>query len=113
MVVTGKQLQPHIKEAMMWDVERGIPDRMQDEYWQTCTCIGDWHYNQAVYNENRYKSAATVIKMLVDVVSKNGNLLLSVPVKGDGTIDEKERAVLDGIKAWMDVNSESIYGTRT
>ena len=113
VVVTGKQLQPHIKEAMMWDVERGIPDRMQDEYWQTCTCIGDWHYNQAVYNENRYKSAATVIKMLVDVVSKNGNLLLSVPVKGDGTIDEKERAVLDGIKAWMDINSESIYGTRT
>ena len=113
VVVTGKQLQPHIKKAMMWDVERGIPDRMQDEYWQTCTCIGDWHYNQAVYNENRYKSAPTVVKMLVDVVSKNGNLLLSVPVKGDGTIDDKERAVLADIKAWMDINGESIYGTRT
>lgn len=113
VVVTGKQLQPHIKQAMMWDVERGIPDRMQDEYWQTCTCIGDWHYNQDHYDRNRYKSAATVIKMLVDVVSKNGNLLLSVPVKGDGTIDDKERAVLAGIKAWMDINGESIYGTRT
>ncbi len=113
VVVTGKQLQPHIKDAMMWDVERGIPDRMQSDYWQTCTCIGDWHYNQATYNNNGYKSAATVIRMLVDVISKNGNLLLSIPVKGDGTIDEKERAVLDGIKAWMDINSESIYGTRT
>lgn len=113
VVVTGKQLQPHIKKAMLWDVERGIPDRMQDEYWQTCTCIGDWHYNKDVYDQNRYKSAATVIRMLVDVVSKNGNLLLSIPVKGDGTIDERERAVLDGIKAWMDINNESIYGTRT
>ena len=47
------------------------------------------------------------------MVSKNGNLLLSVPVKGDGTIDDKERAVLAGIKAWMDINGESIYGTRT
>lgn len=113
VVVTGKQLQPHIKNAMLWDVERGIPDRMQEQYWQTCTCIGDWHYNKDVYNDNRYKSAVTVIKMLVDVVSKNGNLLLSIPVKGDGTIDDRERAVLDGIKAWMDINGESIYGTRT
>lgn len=112
VVVTGKQLVPHIKDAMMWDVERGIPDRMQNEYWQTCTCIGEWHYNQSTYNNNSYKSGATVIRMLVDVISKNGNLLLSVPIKGDGTIDEKERAVLQDIKAWMDINNESIYGTR-
>lgn len=112
VVATGKQLRPNHKGAMMWDVERGVPDRMQDEYWQTCTCIGDWHYNKDVYNDNRYKSAATVIKMLVDVISKNGNLLLSVPVKGDGTIDDKERAILAGIKEWMDINNESIYGTR-
>lgn len=113
VVVTGKQLVPHIKDAMMWDVERGIPDRMQSEYWQTCTCIGEWHYNQSTYKNNTYKSAPTVVRMLIDAVSKNGNLLLSVPVKGDGTIDDKERAILAGIKAWMDINSESIYGTRT
>ena len=45
-------------------------------------------------------------------MSKNGNLLLSVPIKGNGSIDEKERAILQEIKAWMDINSESIYGTR-
>jgi alpha-L-fucosidase len=50
--------------------------------------------------------------MLVDIVSKNGNLLLSVPVRGDGSIDEKELAILHDIKAWMDVNGISIYGTR-
>ena len=97
---------------MMWDVERGIPDRPQENYWQTCTCIGDWHYSQDRYNAGNYKSGATVVRMLIDVVSKNGNLLLSIPVKGNGTIDEKERKVLADIKAWMDVNSESIYGTR-
>ena len=112
VVVTGKQLNSAQKKHMMWDVERGIPDRIQDEYWQTCTCIGSWHYDVHVYQNNSYKSAQQVVDMLVDIVSKNGNLLLSVPVKGDGTIDDKEEAILAGIKAWMDVNSESIYGTR-
>ena len=112
VIVTGKQLTKAQKQHMMWDVERGIPDKIQDEYWQTCTCIGDWHYNQATYNNGNYKSAQQVVNMLVDIVSKNGNLLLSVPVKSDGTIDEKEEAVLNDIKAWMDINSSSIYGTR-
>ena len=113
VVATGKQLDVDQKKYMMWDVERGIPDRMQDLYWQTCTCIGDWHYSQSVYNNNSYKSGATVVRMLVDVVSKNGNLLLSIPVRSDGTIDDKEKKILADIKAWMDINSESIYGTRT
>ena len=112
VVVTGKQLTDQQKDYMLWDVERGIPDRPQENYWQTCTCIGQWHYDQNVYNNNGYKSGATVIRMLIDVVSKNGNLLLSIPVKGNGTIDSKERQVLADIKAWMDINGESIYGTR-
>lgn len=111
VVVTGKQLLPVHKQAMLWDVERGIPDRMQPEYWQTCTCIGDWHYSQSTYNNNGYKSGATVVRMLMDVISKNGNLLLNIPIKGDGTIDDKERKILADIKAWMDVNSEAVYGT--
>lgn len=112
VLVTGKQLTTAQKDYMMWDVERGIPDRPQEAYWQTCTCIGQWHYDKNVYNNNGYKSGATVIRMLIDVVSKNGNLLLSIPVKGNGSIDDKERKVLADIKAWMDINSESIYGTR-
>ena len=51
--------------------------------------------------------------MLVDIVSKGGNLLLSVPIRADGTVDEKERAVCAGIGDWMKVNGEGIYGTRT
>lgn len=112
VVAMGKVLEEEHKELMMWDVERGVPDRAQEKYWQTCTCIGSWHYDIAVYNENRYKSAQQVISMLVDIVSKNGNLLLSVPIRGDGSIDEKEMAILADIKAWMDVNGNSIYDTR-
>ncbi len=109
VVTMGKILEESHKEALLWDVERGIPDRPQAKYWQTCTCIGDWHYN---INNTNYKSAEQVVSMLIDIVSKNGNLLLSVPIRGNGTIDQKERNVLAGIKAWMDINSESIYGTR-
>ena len=111
-VLFGKVLTPDQKKCMVWDVERGVPDQGQAEAWQTCTCIGDWHYSRSIYDHNRYKSAKTVIQMLVDIVSKNGNLLLNIPVRGDGTIDEKEVAILEDIAAWMDINKESIFDTR-
>lgn len=111
-VLFGKILTPEQKDCMVWDVERGAPDKIQEQAWQTCSCIGDWHYNNSVYESNRYKSTKDVIHLLIDVVSKNGNLLLNIPIKGDGSIDEKEEAVLDGIAAWMDINKESIFDTR-
>lgn len=111
-VLFGKVLTDDQKKCMVWDVERGAPDKIQDLPWQTCTCIGQWHYRKSVYDNNEYKSAGEVIRMLVDIVSKNGNLLLNIPVRGDGTIDEKEIAILEGIAAWMDINKESIFDTR-
>ena len=112
VVATGKVLNEEQKQLMLWDVERGIPDRAQPLPWQTCTCIGSWHYDRGIYNRGAYKSAGRVVRMLVDVVSKNGCLLLSVPIRADGTLDEKELAILADLKAWMDVNKESIIGTR-
>ena len=112
VVVTGKILEEKHKQAMLWDVERGIPDQCQPLPWQTCTCIGGWHYSKYEGDNNMYKSAETVIRMLVDIVSKNGNLLLSIPVRGNGTIDNNERRIIAGIKAWMDINGESIFATR-
>lgn len=111
-VILGKVLNEAQKECMVWDIERGIPDRIQEKPWQTCTCIGTWHYERSFYDNNRYKSAKTVIHMLIDIISKNGNLLLSVPMRGDGTIDDKEEAILKTISDWMDINKESIYDTR-
>lgn len=111
-VLFGKILTDEQKKCMVWDVERGAPDEPQALPWQTCTCIGSWHYSRPVYDNNGYKSAKTVIHTLVDIVSKNGNLLLSIPVRGDGTIDEKEVAILEGVADWMDINKESIFDTR-
>ena len=112
VVVMGKQLKDNHKKSLLWDVERGIPNDIQEKYWQTCTCIGSWHYDRGIYERGDYKDASYVIAMLADIVSKNGNLLLSVPIRGNGTIDDKEVKVLEGIRDWMNINSESIYGTR-
>ena len=111
-IVFGKILEDPQKDALVWDVERGAPNKIMERPWQCCNCIGDWHYNNDTYERNGYKSAATVVKLLVDIVSKNGNMLLSIPLRADGTFDEKEEAILKEFGAWMKVNKESIVGTR-
>ncbi len=111
-VVFGKILEEDMKDALVWDVERGAPNQIMPRPWQCCNCIGDWHYNTGTYRRNGYKSAATVAKLLVDIVSKNGNMLLSVPLRADGTPDEKELAIMKEFGAWMKINSESIVKTR-
>ena len=111
-IVFGKILEDSQKDALVWDVERGAPNKIMERPWQCCNCIGDWHYNNDTYERNGYKSAATVVKLLVDIVSKNGNMLLSIPLRADGTFDEKEEAILKEFGAWMKVNKESIVGTR-
>ena len=97
-----------IRKAVVWDLERGRTDKAMPDPWQTDTCIGDWHYKRDI----NYKSSEQVVRMLVDIVSKNGNLLLNIPVKGDGTIDDREVKVLEGLATWMRANSEAIFGTR-
>ena len=111
-VVTGKILDEQQRKAMVWDIEKGQSNNIEPLPWQTDTCIGNWHYDRGVYNDKRYKSAKTVIHTLVDVVSKNGNLMLNIPVRGDGSIDELERKIVEEIGVWMKLNSTSIYGTR-
>ena len=111
-VIFGKILDERQRQCMVWDIERGQANDILPYPWQTDTCIGNWHYDRAVYEQDRYKTAETVVRMLVDIVSKNGNLLLNIPVRGDGTLDDKELRVLDGIEAWMRVNRESILGSR-
>jgi alpha-L-fucosidase len=112
VVVNSKVLDENQRKAVVWDVERGAANAIIPEAWQTDTCIGDWHYNREVYYNNRYKPASYVLQMLADIVSKNGNLLLSVPVRADGTIDEIETGIVKDIGAWMKVNGEAIYATR-
>jgi alpha-L-fucosidase len=100
------------RKALVYDIERGKATGILPEPWQTETCLGDWHYDRAIFEKHQYKTAATVIPMLADIVSKNGNLMLSVPVRGDGTIDSDETKIVDDIGAWLKVNGEAIYATR-
>lgn len=111
-VLFGKQLNEQQRKCMVWDIERGQSNKIEPQTWQTDTCIGSWHYNRGTYARHQYKTAKTVIQMLADIVSKNGNLLLNIPVRGDGTIDSDEQAVVEGIGAWMDVNREAIFSTQ-
>jgi alpha-L-fucosidase len=111
-VLFGKMLSEDEQKCLIRDIERGAANKIEALPWETDTCIGNWHYDRSLYEKNRYKTAKTVIQMLCDIVSKNGDLLLNIPVRGDGSIDEKEKAVLEGIGAWMDVDRECIFGTR-
>jgi alpha-L-fucosidase len=111
-VITGKGLNDEQRRALVLDVERGVTQGGETRPWQTDTCIGSWHYERSVFEQHRYKTAGQVIQMLIDIVSKNGNLMLSIPVRGDGTIDEDELKVVEGIAAWMGLNGEGIFGTR-
>ena len=111
-VMNGKWLNETQREAMVYDIERGKAQGILPQPWQTDTCIGSWHYDQNIFKYHHYKSAASVIRMLADIVSKNGNLMLSVPLQRDGQPDADEIKIVSEIGAWLKVNGEAIYATR-
>ena len=92
-----------------FDVERGGLAGISPNYWQTDTAIGkySWGYTK----DNEYKSSRQVICDLVDIVSKNGNLLINIGPKPDGTFTEEETQVLFDMGEWLRINGEGIYGT--
>ncbi len=112
VVLNSKKVEAGQRAALVEDIERGAAEDVRALPWQTDTCIGGWHYDVRLFEQHKYKTALQVVQMLVDIVSKNGNLMLSVPIKGDGTIDSDEVKCLEGIAEWIAVNGEGIYGTR-
>lgn len=87
-------------------------DDIATEKWETCRGISNsFGYNRDD-DEDSYLSPDQAIRLLIDVVSKNGNLLLNVGPRADGSIHELQRRCLLGIGAWLDVNGEAIHGTR-
>jgi alpha-L-fucosidase len=111
-VMNGKWLKETQRRALVYDIERGKAHEILPQPWQTDTCIGSWHYDRGIFERKHYKSAASVVKMLADIVSKNGNLMLSVPLRRDGQPDELELEIVKEIGAWLKVNGEAIYATR-
>ena len=114
-IMTGKDLNganAAWRNALLYDLENGVVSGADPVPWQTDTCIGSWHYKRSRFEQHQYKNALQVVHMLVDIVSKNGNLMLSIPVRGEGTIDDDEVKVLEGLASWIAPNGEGIYGTR-
>jgi alpha-L-fucosidase len=98
------------EEAAVWDVERGQLKDIRPLFWQTDTSISknSWGYVQ----EQDYKTPASLVCDLVDIVSKNGALLLNIGPRPDGTVPEPEQAILLEIGKWLKVNGDAVYGTR-
>ena len=90
------------------DYERGVADKIYEDPWQTDTSIGDWFYRTG----QKYMTSGEVVRMLVDIVSKNGNLLLNVVQTPEGDLEPDVLKILNGVAAWMEPNKEGIYSTR-
>jgi hypothetical protein len=104
VIVTAKDIKPEHVGSVTLDIERGKANGILAQPWQTDTCIGDWYYQRALFDTHKYKTPTFVIHSLIDIVSRNGNLLLSIPLRGDGTLDEDEHAFLTALASWMQVH---------
>ena len=90
------------------DLERGVQEGINPYPWQTDTSIGDWFYQTG----QKYKTGTEVIQMLVDIVSKNGNLLINIVQTPEGDLEPDVLRIVNEIADWMPQNGAGIYGTR-
>jgi alpha-L-fucosidase len=97
-------------QTAVLDIERGKLDQTRPLFWQTDTSVSikSWGYIE----KDEFRSAASLVDDLVDIVSKNGCLLLNIGPRSDGTIPEQAQKILLEIGRWLSVNGEAIYGTR-
>ncbi len=97
--VINYKLDAFEKGTAVFDIERGYETQIQPEPWQTCTSVSknSWGY----INHHIYKEPTAIIHHLVDIVSKNGCMLLNVGPKPDGTIPDEEQRILREIGKWL------------
>lgn len=95
--------------VVVMDIEKGSLTQINPYYWQAETSVGSWFYNGTSGVE---LPTQVIVHNLLDVISKNGNMLLNVGLKPDGTLLENERQALVEIGEWLDIHGEGIYGTR-
>jgi alpha-L-fucosidase len=107
-VYNQKDCQESVYTVGVLDIELSQLPGILPHVWQTDTSVGDWFYNV----KDVYKTPNHVVDMLVDIVSMNGNLLLNIPQRPDGTLDDECTYLLQSVGAWMRINGEGIYGTQ-
>jgi alpha-L-fucosidase len=97
-------------KAAVFDVERGQLAGIRPQFWQTDTAVAknSWSHVAGL----QYKTAVSLVHDLIDIVSKNGCLLLNIGPRADGTIPDEDASTLRSIGKWLAVNGEAIYGTR-
>ena len=98
------------EKALVCDYEVSSAGSIQPYPWQTDTMLAGWSYH-TVYPPDK-NDGTRVIKMLAGNVARNGNLLINLPLRADGSLDAATLAICEGIGAWMKVNGEAIYGSR-
>jgi alpha-L-fucosidase len=98
------------KHSGVLDIERGQTSNILPTAWQTDTSVSNrsWGYIE----NDTFKTPAFIVQQLADVVSKNGNLLLNIGPRADGTIPDEVQKVLLDVGAWLKINGDAIYGTR-
>ena len=98
------------KHSGVLDVERGQLNDIRPQYWQTDTSISNksWGFIE----HDSFKSPQVIVHQLIDIVSKNGNLLVNIGPRSDGTIPQEVQDVLREVGSWLKINGEAIYGTR-
>jgi alpha-L-fucosidase len=107
-VYTQKDRRPEIYRGGVLDIEKSQLPGINPEPWQTDTCIGNWFYDV----RQEFKKPGHVIEMLIDIVSKNGCMLLNILQRPDGTIDEETRFLLDELAGWFATCGEAVHGSR-
>lgn len=107
-VYSQKNRRQEIYSVGVLDIERSQEPDIKPEPWQTDTCVGGWFYDVRTV----YKKPGHVIEILVDIISKNGNLLLNIPQKPDGTLDDECTHLVKEMAKWNKVCQEGVYGTR-
>lgn len=107
-VYLQKDRREEIFSVGVLDIEKSQLPGIMPQPWHTDTCIGNWFYDV----HHPYKSPEQIVEMLVDIISKNGVMLLNILQRPDGTIDEDAEYILDRLADWFSVCSEAVYGTR-
>lgn len=107
-VYLQKDRRPEIFGVGVLDIEKSQLPGIMPEPWHTDTCIGNWFYDV----HYPYKQPDQIVEMLIDIISKNGCMLLNVLQRPDGTIDEDAEYILAELAKWFEVCSEAVYGTR-